>query len=59
MDSSSGIVPALKNLVTLEKITLAFEEFFSEIFQPGAYGVNWSSAWQAKKEIERKKEEGI
>lgn len=59
MDNSQGIVPALKQLVTVEKISLKFEEFFNDIFHPGLHGINWSAAWQNKRELERKKEEGI
>lgn len=59
MEDSKGIVPALKSLVMIEKVTLVFEEFFNEIFHPGLYGISWSAAWQSKRELERKKEEGI
>lgn len=59
MEDSKGIVPALKDLVALEKIALVFEGFFNEIFHPGLYGINWSAAWQRKKNLQRKKREGI
>jgi hypothetical protein len=59
MEDSHGIVPALKNIVKIEKITLVFEELFSNIFAPGVYGINWSSAWERKIKVQRKKEQGI
>lgn len=59
MEASQGIVPALKELVGIEKISLAFEELINEIFSPGVYGINWSAAWQRKRNLQRKKEKGI
>ncbi len=59
MEDSQGIVPALKGIVGTEKVSLVFEELFSEIFAPGVYGINWSAAWQRKRNLQRKKEQGI
>jgi Trp operon repressor len=59
MEDSRGIVPALKGLVGLEKISLAFEELFNELFPPGAYGINWKAAWERKRNLQRKKWQGI
>lgn len=59
MEDSRGIVPALKGLVGMEKIALAFEELFNELFAPGIYGINWKAAWERKRNLQRKKEEGI
>lgn len=59
MEDSQGIVPALKGLLGIEKVSLAIEELFSEIFTPGVYGINWSAAWQRKRNLQRKKDQGI
>lgn len=59
MQDSHGIVPALKDLVGMEKIALAFEELFNELFAPGVYGINWKAAWERKRNLQRKKEQGI
>jgi Trp operon repressor len=59
MEDSRGIVPALKKIVSLEKIALMFEELFSEIFAPGVPGVNWKAAWERKMALKRRKQTGI
>lgn len=59
MERSEGIVPALKNIVKQEKVWLFFEDIFSQIFYPGRPGINWKAAWEAKINLERKKERGL
>jgi len=59
MEDSQGVVPVLRKMVSLEKITLMFEELFSEIFAPGVYGVNWKAAWERKIALRIKKQTGI
>jgi uncharacterized protein YerC len=59
IESSSGIVPVLKKMIGNEKIWLFFEEIFSQIFYPGRPGINWTTAWEMKNALERKKERGL
>ena len=59
MERSEGIVPALKSMVKQEKVWLFFEDIFSQIFYPGRPGINWKAAWEAKINLERKKERGL
>lgn len=48
-----------KKLINKEKVKLLFEDLINTLYSPGTPGVNWSEAWKTKREIERKKEEGI
>ncbi len=59
MESSHGIVPALKDIISIDKIALLFEQLFNDIFAPGVYRASWSAAWQRKFRLERKKETGL
>ena len=58
-ERSEGIVPALKTILAIDKVSLFFQEVFNEIFPPGLYGINWHSAWKRKMKLERKKIEGL
>lgn len=57
MEKGEEIKSILEGIIGNEKIKDFFEELF--FHEPGTYGVNWTSAWQQKFEIERKKLRGI
>lgn len=59
IEKSEGIVPALKSILTIDTISLFFEQVFADIFHPGVYGINWKSAWQRKLNVDRKKSTGL
>ncbi len=59
VESETRITPVLKLILTTERVTQFFEEIFLTLYGPGSYGTNWSSAWKAKIELERKKLTGI
>ena len=59
METSKGIVFALKQIVMTDKVILASKELFSDLFEPGVYGVNWKAAWETKIKIRREKTEGM
>lgn len=59
IERSEGIVPALKLILTIDKVAIFFEEVFNELYHPGLYGINWQSAWQRKINLEHKKSEGL
>ncbi|MBI4009089.1 hypothetical protein HY357_02555 [Candidatus Roizmanbacteria bacterium] len=59
LEKSDGLVPSFKVIISSDKVKLFLEELFNTLFPPGAYGVNWKTAWQRKFELERKKIEGI
>ena len=59
MEDSKGIVPVIKKMVKSEKIWLFFEQIFSQIFYPGRPGINWTTAWEIKNTLERKKKRGL
>lgn len=56
---SEAIVPTFDNMLKNERIVLFLEEVFNSLYRPGAPYIDWSSAWQRKKELSRKKKEGI
>ncbi len=56
---SKGIVKSLRSMVRNEKIAYFLEDLWLEFRGPGTYGVNWSSAWKQKFELQRKKTQGI
>lgn len=59
IEKSEGIVPALKSILTIDTLSLFFEQVFADIFCPGVYGINWKSAWQRKLNVDRKKSTGL
>lgn len=59
IEKSEGIVSALKSILTIDTISLFFEQVFADIFYPGVYGINWKSAWQRKLNVEHKKSTGL
>lgn len=59
IENSVGIVPTFKKLLKNEKISQFLEEIYLLFRGPGVPGVNWSSAWTQKLELERKKQQGI
>lgn len=59
MEKSQGIVPTFKKLIRNEKFKEFLEDIYLSFRGPGTYGVNWTSAWQQKKDLERRKQIGI
>lgn len=59
MEKSTGIVPAFKNILRNEKIGEFLEGLYLNLRGPGQLGTNWSSAWQYKIDLERRKRQGI
>lgn len=59
MEKSEGIVPSFKNMIRNEKIKGFLKDIFNEIYHPGVYGINWSTAWERKKNREREKTYGM
>ena len=59
IENSVGIVPTFKKLLRNERISQFLEEIYLAFRGPGVPGVNWSSAWKQKLELERKKQQGI
>ena len=59
LENSENLSNTLKILVQSNQIKDIFLEAFSEFYSPGTYGVNWKTASKIKKEVERKKREGI
>ncbi|MCL4364337.1 Trp family transcriptional regulator [Patescibacteria group bacterium] len=57
MKQKNAITNSLKGIVKNEKIKDFFEELFRR--EPGAYGVNWQSAWEQKIKLGRRKIRGI
>lgn len=59
MEKSTGIVPTCSKLLQDEKFKEFLEEIYLNFRGPGTPGVNWSSAWQHKLDLERRKQTGI
>lgn len=59
MEKSEGIVPTFKNIVKIQKVALFLKEILNEIYHPGLYGINWSAAWERKRNVEKEKTYGI
>lgn len=59
IENSVGIVPTFKKLLRNERISQFLEEIYLTFRGPGVPGVDWSSAWKQKLELERKKQQGI
>ncbi len=59
IENSTGIVPTFKKLLRNERISQFLEEIYLTFRGPGVPGVDWSSAWKQKLELERKKQQGI
>ena len=59
LERSKGIKPRFNSIFTNEKILLFFEEVFLFMTGPGVAGSNWKVGWQHKRDIERRKKEGI
>ena len=58
-ENSKGVVKALQGMLINDKLMNMLDEFILSIKGPGVRGVNWKSAWQQKKEYERRKRKGI
>lgn len=57
---SRGIIPYINRIAKRDKAFEMFEDFIASVFQyPGRYGIDWKAAWRTKREIERKKYQGI
>lgn len=59
MEKSTGVVPIFKRLIKTEKIGEFLEEIYLTLRGPGTAGVNWSSAWQQKNKLEKRKKIGL
>ncbi len=59
IEKSEGIVPSLKTILTVDKISLFFEEVFDELYRPGLPGISWKSAWHRKINLDRKRSDGL
>lgn len=59
MEKSQGIVPTFRKLIRNEKFGEFLEDIYLSFRGPGTYGVNWTSAWQQKKDLEKRKQIGI
>ena len=59
MENSKGIVKALQKILLNDKLVNILDEVILAFKGPGMHGTNWSSAWQRKNELERRKAEGI
>lgn len=59
LESNIELKNTLQILARNEQMKNLFKEVFSDIYAPGAYGINWKNAAKRKREIERVKKEGI
>ena len=59
MENSKGIVKALQKILLNDKLVNILDEVVLAFKGPGMHGTNWSSAWQRKNELERRRAEGI
>ena len=59
MENSKGIVKALQKILLNDKLVNILDEVILAFKGPGMHGTNWSSAWQRKNELERRRAEGI
>jgi len=59
LENSENLKRTLQVIAQNEQIKDMFLEALSDIYSPGSYGINWSNAHKLKKEVERKKKEGI
>ncbi len=59
MEKSEGIIPAFTQIIKKDKVKIFLEEVFNNIFAPGKIGVNWTTAWENKINLEKKKTYGI
>ena len=58
-EKSEGIIPTFNRIVRNEKIGEFLEEVSLALMGPGTYGTNWKAGWKHKKELARRKTEGI
>lgn len=56
---SNGIKPILNRMKGSDELSIVLEELFHALFGPGNYGVDWTAAWERRRSISRKKEDGI
>ena len=59
MENSKGIVKTLQKILLNDKLVNILDEVILAFKGPGMHGTNWSSAWQRKNELERRRAEGI
>lgn len=59
LENSKNLTKTLQSLAQNNQMKDIFLEAFSDFSSPGSYGISWKNAWRNKKEIERKKREGI
>lgn len=59
LEHNDELKKSLQKLARKEKVKDLLVEFINEVYGPGTYGVNWSSAWKRKIAIEDKKRRGI
>lgn len=59
VNKQDGLIKAFDTIIFRDKTREIIDDFFNTIFAPGKYGVNWKTAWERKRESERKKQFGI
>lgn len=59
LENNISVSKGFLKLIRNEKIIDFIEGLYLTFHQPGTYGVDWSSAWKAKRDYENKKEAGI
>jgi len=47
------------SIINKDNIKVLFEQLWNYLYGPGTPGIDWSAAWERKKRLKRKKEEGI
>ena len=58
-ETSTVLIPKLNKILQTDSLKLFMEELLSELLAPGTPHVDWSAAWQRRREVARKKEEGM
>ena len=59
IEKSPIIFKKFKKIIKEEKIKNIFDEILNTLYGPGTPGVNWSSAWERRKKLSRKKSLGL
>ena len=59
MEKSQGIVPSFRSMLRNEKIKGFLKDIHNSIYPPGAYRVDWKTAWKNKFERDREKNYGM
>lgn len=57
--NSIGLMSAFNKIMLSDKFKLFLDEVLDIVMAPGTPYINWSAAWRRRKELQRKKQEGI